>query len=487
MSKSFGLAGLRIGWLATRDAELREQLAGFKHYLTICSAGPSELLAIIALRARDAVLARSRAIVEANLPVLDDFIARRRDFSWVRPRAGTTGLIQLDGDVPVDVFARARGRRGGRDDPLLRDGHGDPLALAAIRAAEDRPLYLWRRARSDPPGAPALDEQHGLESEVGSSEQRELEQGADPVGVGRTRRRCGWPRPRRTAQRPARPRGRADRPRRAPRRRPAPRPCPRRPRRAPAPRPGRRRGPAPGSAGRSGASSRSLPREAFVGRASASTMTLAGSSTSPKGNDGSGEPKSSRVRIKQTPCSRSSIEGGADHAGTISTAARRTSGRSNDARTRVLGRTVRGNGLPAWVSDGESPKAAPASSSTSRGAPPTIAFLSTSQPSRRRTVTRVVPGGIPSGAGTLRALGAAPATSSSGVQRTRVQASSSRRQDLDGRRPEAERRVDAEREEADAASLGRGRVVEDVIEQPRERGLRGAGAPSKVSVTSSAS
>ena len=76
MSKAFGLAGLRIGWLATRDAELRERLVAFKHYLTICSAGPSELLAIIALRARDTVLARSRAIVEANLPVLDDFIAR---------------------------------------------------------------------------------------------------------------------------------------------------------------------------------------------------------------------------------------------------------------------------------------------------------------------------------------------------------------------------------------------------------------------------
>jgi aspartate/methionine/tyrosine aminotransferase len=106
MSKSFGLAGLRIGWLATRDAELRERLVAFKHYLTICSAGPSELLAIVALRAREAVLARSRAIVEANLPVLDDFIARRDDFSWVRPRAGTTGLIELGRDVPIDAFAR---------------------------------------------------------------------------------------------------------------------------------------------------------------------------------------------------------------------------------------------------------------------------------------------------------------------------------------------------------------------------------------------
>ncbi len=112
MSKAFGLAGLRIGWLATRDAELREQLVAFKHYLTICSAGPSELLAIIALRAREAVLARSRAIVEANLPVLDDFIARNEAFSWVRPRAGTTGLIELrDGDI--DALARKVADREG--------------------------------------------------------------------------------------------------------------------------------------------------------------------------------------------------------------------------------------------------------------------------------------------------------------------------------------------------------------------------------------
>jgi aspartate/methionine/tyrosine aminotransferase len=106
LSKSFGLAGLRIGWLATRDAELRERIVSFKHYLTICSAAPSELLATIALRARDTLLARSRAIVDANLAVLDDFFARRDDFAWVRPRAGTTGLVELRFDAEVEDFAR---------------------------------------------------------------------------------------------------------------------------------------------------------------------------------------------------------------------------------------------------------------------------------------------------------------------------------------------------------------------------------------------
>jgi aspartate/methionine/tyrosine aminotransferase len=106
MSKSFGLAGLRIGWVATRDRELLARLAAFKDYTTICSSGPAEILALIALRARERVLARNRAIVTANLPLLDGFFERWRGrLEWVRPRGGTIGFPRLVADVPIDRFA----------------------------------------------------------------------------------------------------------------------------------------------------------------------------------------------------------------------------------------------------------------------------------------------------------------------------------------------------------------------------------------------
>jgi aspartate/methionine/tyrosine aminotransferase len=96
MSKSFALPGLRIGWLATHDRDLLDRLARFKDYTTICSAAPSEILAIVALRARDRVLARSRAIVAANLERLDAFFDDWADrFSWVRPRGGSIGYPRL--------------------------------------------------------------------------------------------------------------------------------------------------------------------------------------------------------------------------------------------------------------------------------------------------------------------------------------------------------------------------------------------------------
>ena len=96
MSKSFALAGLRIGWLATRDRAVLDRCARLKDYTTICSSAPSEVLALIGLRARERVLARSREIVAANLAVLDGFFERRADaLAWVRPRGGSIAFPRL--------------------------------------------------------------------------------------------------------------------------------------------------------------------------------------------------------------------------------------------------------------------------------------------------------------------------------------------------------------------------------------------------------
>ena len=106
MSKSFALAGLRIGWIATKDRDVLARCAGFKDYTTICSSAPSEILALIGLRAREAVLGRSRGIVAANLALLDPFFERwAGTFDWVRPRGGSIGFPRLTAAVGIDAFA----------------------------------------------------------------------------------------------------------------------------------------------------------------------------------------------------------------------------------------------------------------------------------------------------------------------------------------------------------------------------------------------
>jgi aspartate/methionine/tyrosine aminotransferase len=90
VSKTLGLAGLRIGWLVTRDARVAQRMAEFKDYTTICNSAPSEILAIAGLRARDGILARHLDCIERNLGLLTGFMDKYEAlFSWVPPQAGT--------------------------------------------------------------------------------------------------------------------------------------------------------------------------------------------------------------------------------------------------------------------------------------------------------------------------------------------------------------------------------------------------------------
>ncbi|MFY9238221.1 MAG: pyridoxal phosphate-dependent aminotransferase [Roseovarius sp.] len=107
MSKSYGLPGLRVGWIACQDREVLSKMERLKHYISICNSGPSERLARIALKARDRIIARNCAIVEENLPKWDAFFARHEDlFEWARPDGSCMGYPRYLGADGVDGFAR---------------------------------------------------------------------------------------------------------------------------------------------------------------------------------------------------------------------------------------------------------------------------------------------------------------------------------------------------------------------------------------------
>jgi aspartate/methionine/tyrosine aminotransferase len=96
MSKTYGLAGLRIGWIATRNRTILQRLAAFKDYTTICNSAPSEFLAVLALRHREAIAERNLEIIRANLLRLDAFFDTRRQwFGWQRPKAGPIAFPTL--------------------------------------------------------------------------------------------------------------------------------------------------------------------------------------------------------------------------------------------------------------------------------------------------------------------------------------------------------------------------------------------------------
>ncbi len=113
LSKAYGLPGLRIGWVACRDRTLLGRVATIRQYLSTCSAGPSEVLACIALKAAPAIVGRNRALAEANLQALLGFFGRHPAlFECVPPEGGMVCYPRYTGPGGVDGFVADMAQAG---------------------------------------------------------------------------------------------------------------------------------------------------------------------------------------------------------------------------------------------------------------------------------------------------------------------------------------------------------------------------------------
>ena len=103
LSKTAGLAGLRIGWVATRRDDVLEALARVKDYNSICASGPSEFLAGIAIRNFQQLAERNRARCDANLTRFDSFVRRHPEFiSYTPPEGSSICFPRLSGRAESD-------------------------------------------------------------------------------------------------------------------------------------------------------------------------------------------------------------------------------------------------------------------------------------------------------------------------------------------------------------------------------------------------
>lgn len=114
LSKSFGLAGLRIGWIASQNQDILERMAALKDYTTICSSAPSEMLGTIAIRHGERLIARNRTLIVRNLAILDAFFDQYVNrFDWLRPAAGPIAFPRLRSGEDAGPFCRALVERAG--------------------------------------------------------------------------------------------------------------------------------------------------------------------------------------------------------------------------------------------------------------------------------------------------------------------------------------------------------------------------------------
>lgn len=153
LSKTYGIPGIRTGWLICRDRELIQTFLGAKEQIGICGSVVDEEIAARAFSQREEWLAELKPFIARQLGVVRDWIAREEHVEWVEPSGGVVCFPRIRPEAPVDVgeFYRVLGEEHGayvgpghwfeQDDRHMRIGYAWPLpaelegGLAAVSAS----------------------------------------------------------------------------------------------------------------------------------------------------------------------------------------------------------------------------------------------------------------------------------------------------------------------------------------------------------------
>lgn len=146
LSKTYGLPGLRTGWLIIQDNELRENIVNWKYYTSICPPAPSEFLSLAAWKVREPLRERNILQIEKNLQMADAFFQRWPElFKWRRPMAGSTALVGMNVDSVTGFATQLANEAGvlihpaqtlGYDDQHMRMGFGRAAFYEALEKFE---------------------------------------------------------------------------------------------------------------------------------------------------------------------------------------------------------------------------------------------------------------------------------------------------------------------------------------------------------------
>ena len=160
LSKTYGIPGIRTGWLVCRDAGLLRTFLAAKEQIGICGSVVDEEIAARAFAQRETWLAELHPVIAARLQVVRDWIAGEDMIEWVEPAGGVVCFPRIKPEVPVDVdeFYRVLGEVHGtyvgpghwfeQDRRHMRIGYAWPLpeelegGLAAISGSVRAALTL---------------------------------------------------------------------------------------------------------------------------------------------------------------------------------------------------------------------------------------------------------------------------------------------------------------------------------------------------------
>jgi aspartate/methionine/tyrosine aminotransferase len=149
LSKAYGLPGLRVGWLLTRDRELNEIFLAAKEQILICGAVLDEEIAYRVYSRRMQELPQIAAAVRSGVETVSAWIAREPAMEWVQPSGGVVAFPRIRVDAGVDItrfYATLNGKHATlvgpghwfeQDDRFMRIGFGWPTSAELIQGLDN--------------------------------------------------------------------------------------------------------------------------------------------------------------------------------------------------------------------------------------------------------------------------------------------------------------------------------------------------------------
>jgi aspartate/methionine/tyrosine aminotransferase len=95
LSKAYGIPGIRIGWLITRDPELQQLFLAAKEQINICGSVIDEWIAEQVLARRASILEPTLVEMRERLQLVAQWIESEPLLEWVRPRGGVVCLPRM--------------------------------------------------------------------------------------------------------------------------------------------------------------------------------------------------------------------------------------------------------------------------------------------------------------------------------------------------------------------------------------------------------
>ncbi len=147
LSKTWGLPGLRLGWILCRDPDLKELFLAAKEQIHISTSVLDEEIAWRYLKDRDHHLRRIRGVINERFACVRDFMSRQTDLEWVEPEGGVIAFPRLRGEIDVDRFYQLLNDEYGTfvgpghwfdmDRRYMRIGYGWPEAEELARGLDN--------------------------------------------------------------------------------------------------------------------------------------------------------------------------------------------------------------------------------------------------------------------------------------------------------------------------------------------------------------